>query len=113
MTNADGVLDQIDHALHDWDTSGDAMRWKPVPPPVTVDYKRIRVAFQVIGEHVRTQMRAFEKAMRQVAKVYSPFLHQMTAHDRTRCSTCRPYSNPKPLAFGAEYHRRQKRRSRS
>lgn len=30
--NPDEVLDQIDHALHDWDVSPDAMRWTPEAP---------------------------------------------------------------------------------
>jgi hypothetical protein len=112
MTTSDSVLDNIDHALHDWNTSPDAMRWRPEPPPATVDYKKMRIAFQVIGQHVQTQMRALNKAMQQVGKVYTQVAHRLMAHDRVRCRVCRPYSNPKPLAFGAEYHRRQKRRKR-
>lgn len=32
MTHADSLLDNIDHALHDWDTSPDARRWTPERP---------------------------------------------------------------------------------
>ena len=39
MSNADGVLDQIDHALHAWDTSADAMRWTPEPVPARTEAK--------------------------------------------------------------------------
>lgn len=36
MTGTDAVLAAIDHALEDYDTSEDAMRWTPEPPPVRV-----------------------------------------------------------------------------
>lgn len=29
---SDDILETIDHALDDWATSGDAMRWTPEPP---------------------------------------------------------------------------------
>lgn len=32
--NQPAVLDMIDHAIDDWETSPDAMRWTPDPPPV-------------------------------------------------------------------------------
>lgn len=40
MSNADGVLDQIDHVLNDWDTSDDAMRWTAQPRPQEADPDR-------------------------------------------------------------------------
>lgn len=40
MSNADGVLDQIDQALNDWDTSDDAMRWTAQPGPQETDPER-------------------------------------------------------------------------
>lgn len=33
MSTADHILDQIDHALHDWSVSDDAMRSQPVVEP--------------------------------------------------------------------------------
>jgi hypothetical protein len=34
VSTADHILDQIDHALHDWTVSDDAMRSTPEPPPL-------------------------------------------------------------------------------
>lgn len=113
---SDPVLDSIDHVLHDYEVSGDAMRWTPEPRPVpTLTAGQIAAfgrAFAAVGETVNRQMRAVVKVAQQVGKAYVKFAHRVMEHDRVRCRVCRPYANPKPLAFGAEYRRRTRRRNR-
>jgi len=116
MSQADDVLDNIDHALHDWATSADAMRWTPQQQPAPAftpdQLEAFRRAFGAVGEVINRQMRVVAKAAQQVVKGYVKVAHRLMDHNRVRCRVCRPYSNPKPLAFGSEYHRRQKRRNR-
>lgn len=116
MTNADGVLDNIDHALHDWDLSADAMRWTPEPrPPATLTPDQVQAlsrAFNAIGARVAAGIKGMTKALQQFGASYLKLAHRVADHDRVRCRVCRPYSNPRPLALGSEYHRRQKRRKR-
>lgn len=113
---SDPVLDTIDHVLHDFEVSGDAMRWTPEPRPApTLTADQIAAfgrVFATVGEAVNHQMRALAKAAQQVGKSYAKFAHRVMEHDRTRCRVCRPYANPKPLAFGTEYRRRTRRRGR-
>lgn len=115
---SDPVLDSIDHVLHDFDTSPDAMRWTPEPAKqprmeLTPDQiQALRRVFNTAGEAVARGIKSLTKAFERAGKAYLNFAHQVSAHDRTRCRVCRPYANPKPLAFGAEYHRRSRRRNR-
>jgi asparagine synthetase B (glutamine-hydrolysing) len=114
------VLDNIDRALHDWDTSPDAMRWVPErapepPAPVALTSDQIQAlsrVFSSIGAQVAAGIARLSKAFQQFGAGYLKIAHRVIEHDRVRCRVCRPYSNPRPLAFGAEYHRRQKRRNR-
>lgn len=111
---SDPTLDAIDHVLHDWDTSPDAMRWTPEPPKrpeLTSDQiQALGRVFNTVGATVADGLKRLTKAFQQAGKAYAKFAHQVMEHDRVRCRVCRPYANPKPVAFGAEYHRRQKRR---
>lgn len=118
MTRADDVIDNIDHALHDWDTSPDAMRWTPESPlrrpeltPAQIE--ALTRTFNTVGAAFARGMKQLAKTFQQAGRAYAKFAHRVMEHDRVRCRVCRPYSNPRLLALGAEYHRRQKRRRRS
>jgi hypothetical protein len=109
-----GVIEAIDNALHDWETSPDAMRWTPnaanvtprMPPLLTFNFD------------ARPLQRAFEKmaaAVAQMAIAAKPILaritHSLPDHDRVRCQRCSPMANPPTLCInGHEYRRRSKRR---
>ena len=110
MSHADGVLDQIDHALHDWGTSRDAMRWSPeaAPPPTPVpafDPVAFSTAVNRFAAAYREAMRGFALKLNEWSPVLSRafrLMQQMDTEGQIRRSAMR-----------REYHRRQKRRSRS
>jgi len=48
------ILDLIDSAVHDWETSGDAMRWNPnAPTPMKETFTQIRFDTRPAGSGVR------------------------------------------------------------
>lgn len=110
MTTSDNVLDNIDHALHDWDMSPDAMRWTPEPvnapqPPVLdVTASMIRMG-EVMRDAQEKLARAFTNMATSIIKIQVQIRHliagQREAEARIRRS-----------ALHSEYHRRQKRRKR-
>lgn len=110
----DPVIATIDNVLHDFEVSGDAMRWTPVPrsqPQLTpMQVAALRRNFAAVGAAISNAMKGLTKTFEQAGRVYLKFAHQISQHDRIRCPACQPYSNPRPLAFGAEYRRRSKRR---
>ena len=116
MTTSDSVLDNIDHELHDWNTSPDAMRWIPGPPKrpelTQAQIEALTRTFNTVGAQIARGMKQLARTFQQAGREYAKFAHRVMEHDRVRCRICRPYSNPRPLALGAEYHRRQKRRKR-
>ncbi|MEU7771241.1 hypothetical protein AB0C44_07935 [Micromonospora taraxaci] len=88
MTN---VLDTIDRAVSDWETSADAMRWTPEPPkqPIplvylpSVDEVVIAARTAEAFAQVRIQMSAvaekFAEAMKGIAAALAPLLKQPSA----------------------------------
>lgn len=111
MSNADGVLDQIDHALHDWDTSGDAMRWTPEPPPkpaaptiLDISAPMLRVATAVQEANAKI-VRAFTNMAKQIVRLQVQIRRLTAAQAEAEAQIRR-------TAMHREYHRRQKRRSR-
>ena len=109
MTNADGVLDQIDHALHDWDTSGDAMRWSaerpPTWPPVpTFDPMAFSRAANRFAEAYRAAIRGLVQKINEMSPVILRAFRLMNEIDAT--------VQARRSAMHQEYHRRQKRRNR-
>ena len=111
MTHADDVLNSIDHALHDWDTSADAMRWTPEVPkppavPTVIDMlpSMVRVA-RVVQEANENLVRAFSNMVTQVVKLQVQIRRlvdgQLEAEAQIRRS-----------AMHTAYRRRQKRRNR-
>lgn len=118
---SDPVLDTIDHVLHDYETSPDAMRWTPEARPEVatpaVDLEAVRRSLAVIGELVTAYSKAITEFAQRLGKTFRRFSHAMAVanlnHMRSRCRICSPMANPVPLAInGTEYHRRRKRRSR-
>ena len=107
MTNSDDVLDSIDHALHDWDTSADAMRWTPVVAPeptvvVNVTASMIRVADAMRDAQTKIA-RAFINMTSQVARLQVELR-------RLRAGQFEAEAQVRRSAMHREYHRRQKRR---
>lgn len=80
MTGVDELLAQIDHALEDYDTSADAMRWTPEqssdrqvsrrPQYATVmfnvDWSGFNAAIERCQQQLRAAMPLIAKAIRQV-----------------------------------------------
>jgi hypothetical protein len=110
MTTSDNVLDNIDHALHDWDTSADAMRWTPepinAPQPTVMDItaSMIRVA-EVMRDAQEKLARAFTNMASQVVKIQAELRRLMAGQREAEAQIRRS-------AMRSEYHRRQKRRKR-
>lgn len=116
------VLESIDGALRDFETSKDAMRWLPedkrAPSParervhdplavaLTVDVEEFA---RSLNELIDVLARAFRPVIEDAARqVHSLGAALFPAWHRG-CGTCRP--ERKPLAVdGREYHRRQQAR---
>jgi hypothetical protein len=111
MTNADGVLDQIDHALHDWDTSDDAMRWTPEPVPVQpqLDPEAVRLALVRVGEVATRAMEAYRSIFTQFAAKMADLLPRMNELGR---QIREMQAAERQHNLHVAYRRRQKRRSR-
>lgn len=79
MTHADDVLDSIDHALHDWDTSADAMRWtpEPIPVPPQLDPEAVRLALVRVGEVATRAVEAYRSIFTQFAAKMADLLPRM------------------------------------
>lgn len=111
-----GILDQIDGALRDFDTSGDAMRWvpeggrRPWPDAVTIDTEEFTRSLNEFGEAV---IRAFRPVIEDTARQFHALSAALFPVQHRRCATCPPGRKPKPLAVnGHEYQRRLKARRR-
>lgn len=121
------VVDAIDNALSDWNTSPDAMRWTTeeqlVPYPRQA---RLHVDFGAFAEACRQAAAAYQRACELVAAQLADMVRVLT-HDRnhrllhalrdyrgfTRCDRCNPHANPPPLCIdGHAYHQRRKNRRR-
>lgn len=124
-----GILDVIDGALRDFETSADAMRWVPeekrkpgpagVPvmlglPPVafalTVDTEEFARSLSELGAAIaRMLLPVVEDTVKQfhaLSMALFPYQHQ-------RCFTCHPARKPRPLAVdGHAYQRRLAARRR-
>ena len=115
------IIDTIDNALDDWQTSADAMRWTPDAEHARPTMPRPTVA--MVARFV-VDMEPFRRAMEQIAKTIAEtaerlrpwlekFAHELPEHDKTRCARCSPQANPPTLCIdGREYHRRRKGRRR-
>ena len=110
MTHADDVLDSIDHALHAWDISADAMRWAPEPPVapqwavVDISASAIRVA-EAMRDAQAKIARAFINMTPQVARLQIELRRLMAGRLEAEAQVRRS-------GMHREYHRRQKRRGR-
>ena len=133
------VLDAIDGALRDYDTSHDAMRWVPdrvicdggqplrigwhqpgsitvlTPTVIAVD-DATAAAFTALAQRFQALGRATVDMWEPAAKAIADLAHAIDRginpglHNRW-CARCRPLANPRPLCIdGAEYRRRQRNR---
>lgn len=76
MSTADDVIDSIEHALKDWGTSPDAMRWTPgVPPAQRPTLTPLPSIAGVINAHVIP----FQEAMRQVQEAINLSMRDVMA----------------------------------
>lgn len=115
MTATNDVLDNIDHALHDWSTSPDAMRWTPERARTGLTPERVDAlsrVFRTFGAAVARGIKDLARSFEQAATAYARFAHKVMEHDRARCRICRPYANPTPTRHGAAYRARTRRRTR-
>lgn len=119
------VLDTIDGALRDWETSPDAMRWNPVlsgdrastEQGLIIDISGIVQAMEIASAAVA----AFAATMAEALKPFA-WLGRTLAHDRhmaqhprehIRCHVCHQQANPLRLCIdGHAYARRRKARAR-
>lgn len=118
MSTSEDVLEAIDNAVEDWETSGDAMRWTPEVPDIYAALGPERMAalqhaFRQVSVTVRVMVRQYTRAFGRMAHR----LHRLHAaqhpKEHLRCRTCRPHANPAPLCIdGHEYNRRRRRRKR-
>jgi hypothetical protein len=107
MTTSDNVLDNIDHALHDWDTSPDAMRWTPEAPPGPVprfDPVVFAAAANRFADAYRAAMRGLVQKLNEMSPVILRAFRLMQSFDAD--------AQVRRSAMHSEYHRRQKRRKR-
>jgi hypothetical protein len=120
-----GILDQIDGALRDFETSTDAMRWVPegkrefkpahtgataVGLALTVDTAEFTRALNELGAAVA---RAFRPVFEDTARQFHALSAALFPVQHRRCVTCHPSRKPKPLAVdGHEYQRRLRARRR-
>jgi hypothetical protein len=117
-----GILDQIDGALRDFDTSGDAMRWwvpegerRPWPDAVapvagTIDTEEFTRALNELGAAIT---RAFRPVIEDTVRQFHALSAVLFPSQHRRCVTCHPGRKPKPLAVdGHEYQRRLAARRR-
>lgn len=122
-----GILDQIDGALRDFDTSGDAMRWipegerKPMPVPGAVTPPPVIVALTMdteeftrsLNEFAEAMARAFRPVIEDTAKQFHALSAALFPVQHRRCLACHPGRKPKPLAVdGHECQRRLRARRR-
>lgn len=114
--SSDSVLETIDNALHDWDTSPDAMRWTPDHPgsqiehtpssvilTINVDTTRAREAFARMVQAAAAAADAYTRGMNKFRRSW--LNHWVTQRHRQH--------QPAPLPInGHEYRRRVKQRGR-
>jgi hypothetical protein len=139
-TDTTSVLDSIDGALRDFETSTDAMRWVPegerlaavmpdAPPgpwipldgatwiapvpasvPVFVDVAEFSRSVNALAEAVN---RALRPVFEDTARQFHALSAALYPQRHRRCGTCHPSRKPKPLAVdGHEYQRRLRARRR-
>jgi hypothetical protein len=124
-----GILDSIDGALRDFETSKDAMRWlpedkrpdgpasdgipggaAPVAVAVTVDAEEFARA---LNDFAEIMARVLRPAVEDTARLFHAISAAFFPDQHLRCHTCHPARRPKPLAVdGHEYRRRMKARQR-
>lgn len=130
MTATDAVLASADGAVRDWETSSDAMRWRPdraVPvapevPPVTIDFATLNRGLSQMHAAFTKMASDFGKALQPFGRILARMGHDLDAenHPRAhvRCRTCHPCANPgpmlgvKPSLRSQRAHRQRKRRKR-
>lgn len=110
MTTVPDIVDTIDHALDDWSTSADAMRWTPEAPTVRarpvvrLDLVEIARAFDAFGTAVRHLGETLNSNVSQWIVTLRRLLPPALDHDQ---------HHPAPLCIdGHAYHQRQRNRRR-
>lgn len=72
MRTVTDVLDTIDRAVSDWETSPDAMRWTAKPPPVrpAPPREQIEAAWAALRQTVLWQWQSAQRAMQAYAPLF-------------------------------------------
>lgn len=132
MPDTDTTLTLIDGALHDWDTSPDAMRWtpdaKPAADPIDgISMAQLAEGFQLLHDTLTHSLSSFfancSAVFAELADAIGPMLEHAAQHEadaearpswhERRCPTCNPRcANTAPWTYGPEYQRRRKARAR-
>lgn len=105
------IIEAIDNALTDWETSPDAMRWTTEPAP-QFRPPRLNLAPFIVAMEV--QARAFAETMAKVTEVMNTKIGPMVARF-DRMAERQAARSHQPIALridGHEYHRRSKGRRR-
>lgn len=110
MTRADDVIDNIDHALHDWDLSPDAMRWTPEPPAPQPTVMDLTASMIRVGEVMRDAQEKLARAFTNMAKQVVKLQFELR---RLRAGQREAEAQIRRSAMHTAYHHRQKRRRRS
>ena len=134
-----GILDSIDGALYDFETSKDAMRWVPEderhagnrPAAVSPWHDLAGAALvlnspsatalmltvdadefnQALNELAAAVTRAFRPVIEDTVKAFHGLSAVLSPELHRKCWTCHPKRKPKPLAVdGHEYQRRLRAR---
>lgn len=108
MSTTDEVLGSIDHALTDWGTSDDAMRWTPgvAPPLREIPDRRpsaMFVAFIATAEPFRAAMEKLVEVLNTTRPEITRLLAALEASER----------DAKAHAQWTAYRARSRRRTRS
>ena len=124
------IIDTIDGALRDYETSNDAMRWQPpedrtaepprvaVPAPIAIDMSRIDMSgfvrgIEQMGEAMGRALNDAFAPLRKLTAAVAVIAHMQEPGSHGHCRTCHPEQAPQPLAVnGHDYRRRQRARVR-
>ncbi|MDF9718070.1 hypothetical protein INN71_02655 [Nocardioides sp. ChNu-153] len=108
------ILAAIEGALDDWETSPDAMRWTPDPPPTQpTSVLGPRIASRAVTFRVHVDLSPFITAVTEAARAMAALMAGL--HIDPLSGVARPVDthHPRPLPIdGAAYHRRRRARTR-
>lgn len=112
MSTTDEVIGSIDHALRDFDTSDDAMRWtpEPAPPRPAAPMPQFRPpSFARVV--IRIDTAPFQAAMRSIMQAYQDAFRSLFR--KVRDLLLQDQVNERRSQMHSAYRARARRRTRS